>query len=210
MSGLRSQTLFTSEEYLVFERDSFEKNEWIDGLIYAMAGESPEHSLIITNITASLVVQLKGNPCAVFSPNMKVYSRLPNDSSSKGLFSYPDVLVVCGKPQFRDTHKDVVINPTVVVEVLSPSTQLYDRNEKFVRYRQNNSLVTYMLVAQTTPHIEIYERKENGHWDYFSETDPAATISIPSIDCRLHIADVYDRIEFPQTHPENPLSSPTP
>lgn len=208
MSVLRSQTLFTSEEYLTIERDSFERNEWLDQLIYAMAGESLEHSLIITNITASLVMQLKGTPCAVFSPNMKVYSRLSTDNSSKGLFSYPDVLVVCGTPQFHDTNKDVIINPTVIVEVLSASTQLYDRNEKFLCYRQNQSLMTYILAAQTTPNIEIYERKENSHWDYFSETDMSGSISITPINCRLHLADAYDRIEFPRIHPpENPLSS---
>src|SRR6266540_1404567 len=135
MSLPQSQSLSTAEEYLEFERAAFERHEWLDGLIYGMAGESPQHSLISANIIGILNMQLRGKPCAVFSPNMKVYSRLSIDVGVKGLFSYPDCTVVCGPPLFHDKHRDVLINPRVVIEVLSPSTELYDRSKKFHRYQ---------------------------------------------------------------------------
>jgi Uma2 family endonuclease len=172
-----------------------------------MAGESTDHSLINANLIATLGNQLKGRPCLVFSPNMKVYSRLPSERSLKGLFSYPDVTVVRGKPVYHDEHRDVLINPKVIIEVLSKSTEAYDRGEKFERYRRNRSLTDYLLVSQYRPGITHFTRKSKGRWEYSSETEMTGSIDIASIECRLLLADVYDRIEFPaDAETESPLA----
>ena len=192
------QLLHTPEEYLASERDAFERHEWLDGLIYAMAGESPQHSLICTNVTITLGTQLKSKPCAVYSPNMKVYSRLPSDLGLKGLFAYPDSTVVCGEARFHDEHRDVLINPRVVTEVLSPTTERYDRGKKFLRYQQNASLTDYVMIAQAYPSVEHYARRANGSWLYSVTTELTASVTLESIECRLPLAEVYDRIVFPE------------
>jgi Uma2 family endonuclease len=200
----QSELLYTPEEYLALERAAFERHEWLDGLIYAMAGESPQHSLISSNINAILNLQLRGKPCATYSPNMKVYSRLLSDVGLKGLFSYPDCMVVCGPALFHDKHRDVLINPRVVVEVLSPTTERYDRGKKFLRYQQNTTLTDYVLVAQAYPSIEHYSRQANGCWLYSVTTEMTASATLASLDCQLPLAEVYDRIEFPAL-PEDDL-----
>jgi len=188
----------TADEYLCYEREATERHEWLDGMIYTMAGEGLEHSLISANIIATLGSQLKGKPCAVFSPNMKVYTRLATDTTRRGLFAYPDVMVVCGQPMFHDTHRDVIMNPQVIIEVLSPSTERYDRGEKFARYRQRTSLTDYLLVSQSQPSIEHFTRQPNDHWDYSCVSSLAGRITLVTIACQLHLVDVYDRIVFPQ------------
>ena len=190
MSLPQPQPLFAPDEYLAFERDSEERHEWLDGLIYEMAGESLAHSTICINLAITIGTQLKGKPCRALSPNMKVYCRLPTDSTLKGLFAYPDVTVVCGKPLFHDKHQDVLINPRVIVEVLSNSTERYDRSEKFVRYRQNESLTDYVLVSQDRPQVEHYTRQPDGSWSYRRTTGLEASIVIASIQCTLKLADV--------------------
>jgi Uma2 family endonuclease len=191
------QLLYTPEEYLASERDAFERHEWLDGMIYAMAGESPQHSLITANVT-TLGIQLRGKPCAVYSPNMKVYSRLPSDIGLKGLFAYPDTTVVCGEARFHDEHRDVLINPRVVIEVLSPSTERYDRGKKFLRYQQNPSLTDYVMIAQAYPSVEHYARQAHGGWLYSVTTELTASVMLESIECSLPLTEVYDRIVFPE------------
>lgn len=208
MSLPRSHTLCSPEEYLTFERAAFERHEWLDGLIYAMAGESPAHSIIGANLITAFNIQLRGTPCRVFSPNMKVYSRLPTDQTSKGLFSYPDGLIVCGPPRFHDEHRDVIINPQVIIEVLSPSTERYDRGEKFARYQQNAALTDYLLVAQRYPSLEHYHRQTDGSWKYVAETSLTGSLDIAAIDCRLALAEVYDGVEFPPAPTETPVTPP--
>ena len=197
MASLPRQLLYTAEEYLGTEREAFERHEWLDGFIYAMAGESPEHSLICANVTAALGIQLKGKPCAVYSPNMKVYARLPADTGLKGLFAYPDCTVVCGEAQFYDEQRDVLINPRVVIEVLSPTTERYDRGKKFLRYQQNSSLTDYVMIAQAYASVEHYARRADDSWLYSVTTELTASVALESIECRLPLADVYDRIAFP-------------
>lgn len=189
--------LVTAEEYLALEREAEERHEWLDGLIYAMAGESPDHSIINANIIAHLNFQLRGTPCAVYSPNMKTRAQMGVSVGMKGLFAYPDAMVVCGKPVFHDKYQDVIINPKVIVEVLSPSTLRYDHEEKFERYQQNKSLSDYLLVSQSRPQIQHFSRKPRGRWEYVIETKLTGSIVIASIKCKLKLADVYDRIEFP-------------
>lgn len=205
-SKLESQLLVTPEEYLAQEREAFERSEWLDGLIYAMAGESPNHSIICSNIMAELNLQLRGKPCIVFSPNMKVRAELNPGKSPKGLFAYPDTMVVCGKPVFHDQHQDVIVNPKVIFEVLSKSTARYDHEEKFEKYAQNKSLTDYLLVSQQRPHITHYIRKPRGRWEVVIETKLTGSLVIASIKCKLKLANVYDRIEFPSLNAvQNPL-----
>ncbi len=191
------QSLTTAEDYLAFEREAKERHEWLDGLIYKMAGESPEHSLITTNIIAELNIQLRSSPCAVYSPNMKTRAAQDHAQGRKGLFAYADAMVVCGKPVFHDEYRDVIVNPKVIIEVLSKSTSRYDHEEKFERYAQNKSLAEYALVSQNRPHIQHFVRKPRGRWEYVIETKLTGSVHLASIKCKLKLADVYDRIEFP-------------
>jgi Uma2 family endonuclease len=192
----------TVEEYLRHERESPERCEYLDGQIYQMAGESLEHSTINANVTGRLMMRLLGKPCRVLSPNMKIRT------SRNGLFSYPDAAVVCGDAQFHDNRRDIVTNPTVIIEVLSPSTESYDRAEKFFCYQQLESLIDYLLIAQDEPRIEHFTRQPNGQWLYALTRGLDASVYIASLECRLKLAEVYDRIEFPQVaeEPAPPVS----
>lgn len=200
--------MITPEEYLAFERRVDERHEWLDGVIRQLAGESPQHSIICSNVNASFNFQLRGKPCATFSPNMKVYSRLATDTRMKGLFSYTDTLVVCGPPQFHDQHRDVLTNPKVVVEVLLASTENYDRTEKFERYAQNSSLTDYILISQHRACIEHYARQEQGLWQYYRATTLTDSVPLASIGCRLSLTEVYDRIEFKTPEPQEEGGEP--
>lgn len=189
------QKLYTPEEYLGFERQAEEKHEWLDGQIYAMSGASTSHCAITTNVTATLVVQLRGTNCRAFSNDMKVRSSdMRRNLNMKGLFSYPDLTIVCGEAKFHDELKDVLINPKVVIEILSRATEFYDRTTKFARYQLNESLTDYILIAQDTPHIEHYTRDTNNRWSVSLHDGLDAEFRIDSIDCTLKLADVYDRI----------------
>jgi Uma2 family endonuclease len=150
----QSQGYFSVAEYLALERESEERHEYLDGYVYAMAGESPEHSDICANLAGILYLQLRGTPCRVWSKDTKVRSGPEPRSrrAMKGLFSYPDLVVVCGAPQFHDTYRDVLLNPTVIIEVLSSSAEIFDRGEKFWRYRTwLPALTNYLLVSQALP-----------------------------------------------------------
>jgi Uma2 family endonuclease len=189
---------FTIEQYLKLERVADERHEFLDGVIYDMAGESISHGQISMNLSALLVSQLKGKPCQAFSKDTKIFSSLqpPNQKGTKGLFSYPDLVVVCGKLDVLDHKQDVILNATVVIEVLSPSTEAFDRGEKFRKYKVNPTLKDYVLVSQRRPEIEIYRRSDE-NWAYETVSGIGSVASIPSIGCSLPLIDVYDRVEFP-------------
>lgn len=201
MSLPKSELLCTVVEYLARERPSEERHEYLDGLIYAMAGESLEHGDICVNLVRELSSQLRGSPCRVLSKDMKVRSGpVPKTRlKTKGLFSYLDVAVVCGEPQFHDEYRDVLLNPKVIVEVLSPTTEAFDRGEKFVRYRTYlESLADYVVVAQSRPLVEHFARQPNGQWLIAATaTELAQSVALTSIDCLLRLSEVYDRIVFP-------------
>jgi Uma2 family endonuclease len=186
-----SKPRYAPDEYLALERESQNKHEYSDGYIYAMAGESPEHSTICFNLYGLVHAQLRGKACRGFSPNMKVRT------SPNGLYSYPDLSVVCGEPVFHDRARDVLVNPTVIVEVLSPSTEAKDRGEKFFRYQQIASLADYLLVSQREPRVERYARQSDQEWLYSVAVGLSAALHLASIDCRVALSDVYDRVEFP-------------
>ena len=207
MSLPNQQQHHTVEEYLTLERQSEERHEYLDGLIYAMAGESPEHGIVCTNLVGQFYNQLRGTPCQVLSKDMKVWSgpiRLAQQST-KGLFSYPDLLVVCGAPEFLDEHRHVLINPTVIIEVLSPSTEAFDRGEKFWRYRTYlSSLAEYLMVAQSMPMIDHFVHR-SGEWVLNTVSGLESTLNLDSIPCSLRLADVYDRIKFPEPSEPEPV-----
>ena len=190
--------LHTVAEYLELERQAEERHEFIDGVIRAMAGESPRHSTINFNLIAEVGAKIKGTRCQGFSPNMKVRSGEQTIANSiKGLFSYPDLTVVCGQPQLHDKVGDVLVNPKVIFEVLSPSTGDFDRSEKFRRLRTyNESLTDYVLVWQTQPLIEHFERQATGQWLMTEVAGLENELHIASINCRLKLAEIYDRVEF--------------
>src|SRR5215831_18025888 len=155
---------FTVEEYLAFERASDERHEYLDGVIYAMAGESPDHGRICVNLVATLVARLRGSNCEVFSKDTKVCCGPYRAHTREGLYTYPDLVVVCGAMQFHSQAEDVLVNPQVIVEVLSPSTEAFDRGEKFHRYRHwLPTLTDYVLVGQDRPVIDHYHR-DDGLW----------------------------------------------
>ena len=191
MSLPQSQIRHTVEEYLAFEREAEVRHEYLDGQVYAMAGESLEHSRICVNLAREISAQLKGRPCEALSPNMKVRT------SQAGLFAYPDLSVVCSKATFHDSRRDVLVNPQIVIEVLSPSTEAYDRGGKFLRYQQIETLTVYLLVAQDRPLIEHYVRQPGRRWLYSVVGEISGGAEVASIDVHLHLAEVYDRVSFP-------------
>ena len=199
------KTRYAVEEYLEFERQAEDRHEYLDGNIYAMAGESPEHGAICMNLSVSVGLQLRGTPCQAFAKDMKVRSgRVPLPGHPmKGLFSCPDLVVVCGAMQFHDQFRDVLLNPTLIIEVLSASTEAFDRGEKFRRYRTwLPTLTDYLLVAQDTPLLDHYHRVEQHRWELVPLEALDASLHLESIHCTLQLADVYERIVFPPEEPE--------
>ena len=198
-----AQPLYSAEEYLEFERQAEERHEYLDGFIYAMAGESPLHADISANLVGLLHEQLRDSPCRVRTKDTKVRSGPTQRRIMKGLFSYPDVVVICGEPQYHDEHRDVVINPTVIIEVLSESTEARDRGVKFHRYQTwSPTLTDYVLVSQAAPLIEHFERQADGSWSYHVYQGLDESLTIKSINCTLKLSDVYARIVFPEESDE--------
>lgn len=180
----------TPEEYLALERASESKSEYWNGEIYAMAGASARHNLITINVGATLHTQLRGRSYHVFLSDMRI--KIP----ATGLYTYADVTVVCGKPQLEDCEMDTLLNPTIIVEVLSKSTESYDRGKKFQNYRSLPSLREYLLIAQDDYHIEHYLRQPDDQWLLTDVHDPQGGVVLPPIDYRLTLADVYAQVEL--------------
>ena len=181
----------TPEEYLSIERKAEHKSEYSDGEMYAMSGASREHNRITVNLVRVVGNQLQGRPCEPFGADMRV--RIPVIRR----YVYPDLTVVCGEAEFEDDELDVLMNPVLVVEVLSPSTENYDRSTKFNWYRRIESLQEYVLVSQQMPRVERFVKRPEG-W-LFSDVDGLeATVRLESIDCTLALSDIYDRVTFPE------------
>ena len=205
MASKRLPRPYTIEEYLTIERASEDRHEYMDGSIFAMAGESGAHADICMNLAISIGSQLRNTPCRIRSKDTKVHSgpTPKNPRMTKGFFSYPDLVVICGEPQYHDEHKDVTLNPVVIIEVLSESTESFDRGEKFQRYQLwNPTLSDYILVSQTASVIEHFTRKNDGSWSYNIRQGLEQQVSIESIHCTLHLAEVYDRVVFPPEEDE--------
>ena len=194
------ESLVTAEDYLNSEREADERHEYWDGEVYGMAGETFEHGTISVNLVGELRQQLKGKPCWTFTKDMKVRSGSDLDLHKwlKGFFSYPDVFVACGELKTHDKYRDIILNPTVIFEVLSEATEAFDRGEKFRRYRENlPTLTDYILVSQTEMLIDHYERSEHGKWILTSVSGTDAILLLESIGCKLELSEIYDRVNFP-------------
>jgi Uma2 family endonuclease len=189
MSTVEKRRL-TPEEYLAIERAAEFKSEFYRGEMFALAGASRRHNLIVGNLTALLHQQLLGRPCEAYPSEMRV--RI----NATGLYTYPDVTVVCGKPEFLDQQEDTLLNPTVLIEVLSPSTEKYDRTRKFDHYCQIESLQEYVIVAQAKPYILRFTRNAEGEWRVRIFSELTDSVEFGSIDCKLGLAEIYNRVEF--------------
>lgn len=189
MKYIGAQTLYTPEEYLFMERKATLKSEYIRGEILAMSGASLAHTLIIGDINTELNNQLRGKECTVVSNDLRV--KATPDTS----YFYPDVVVFCGEPDFEDDTFDTLLNPVVIIEVLPPSTETYDREEKFGYYKQLPSLTEYILVSQDKVHVEHYQLQEM-QWELKKFHALQDTLTLSSIGCTLSLSDVYIRVDF--------------
>lgn len=191
MTALPKKKYISPEEYLAIERDSLERHEYFDGEIFLMAGTSEEHANISSNVNASLHLQLKKRPCKSYQSDLRVY--IP----ATGLYTYPDVIVVCGKPQLLDdAYLDTLLNPDLIVEVLSPSTADYDKGTKFDYYRTIDSLKEYVLVWQDKKRVARYTKQADGSWTLKDFIGEESEIVLSSIDCKLLMEDIYDKVDF--------------
>ncbi|HEX8503357.1 MAG TPA: Uma2 family endonuclease [Pyrinomonadaceae bacterium] len=189
----RPKTYLTPEEYLSIERRNEYKSEYMDGEILAMTGASRRHNIINVNLTREISQQLRGRPCEVYAGDMRV--RIA--SRRADAYTYPDVVVVCGEPQFEDDRLDTLLNPAVIIEVLSDSTELYDRGKKFSFYRAIESLAEYVLVAQDEHKVEKYAKQPDGRWLLSDHRAPEEVVELASVECSLALREIYDKVVLP-------------
>jgi len=186
------QPRYTPEQYLALERKAEYKSEFVNGMIIAMAGVSRSHSLIVVNLARVVGLHLVGRPCEAHVSDMRV------KVSPTGLYTYPDLAAVCGEAFFDDEHTDTLLNPTVIVEVLSPSTEAYDRGEKFAHYRRLESLHEYVLVSQDKVRIESFVR-QGAQWLLSEASSLDEVVRLESIGCELVLRDIYDKVRFAES-----------
>jgi Uma2 family endonuclease len=186
----QEQLRFTATEYLSMERAADVKHEFAFGEIYAMSGASARHVSIVSNIVGELRNQLRPRPCQVYSTDL----RLSVNAIQR--YTYPDVMVVCDKPQFLDKELDTLLNPDLIVEVLSESTRNYDRGDKFQQYRGIPSFREYLLVDQAKAHVERYSKQSDGTWSLWETDDMNASIELDSVGAKLPLNEIYFKIDF--------------
>ncbi|MBK9261200.1 MAG: Uma2 family endonuclease [Polyangiaceae bacterium] len=174
----------TEEEYLAFERASEERHEYADGEIFAMSGGTGNHNAITLSVGAELRVALRGRNCRAYSSDMRVYIPLTKR------YVYPDASVVCGGAEYKDATHDILLNPRVIIEVLSPATEGYDRGDKFAQYRSIPSVMHYVLASQDKPMLEVFTRQDNGSWNYRAY-GPGEKAPLSAIGCELDVDSVY-------------------
>ena len=192
----REDRYYTPKEYLAFEDAAPERHEYFDGRIYAMTGSSVRHSRIAGNVFASLHGQVRGRRCEVFDTHIKLHIE------ASGLYTYPDVSALCGEARFESETRGILLNPSVIVEVLSPSTESYDRGEKFDQYQLIPSLREYLLVSQDRVRVQRFVRDDAGvAWEMTKVEELDSAVEIPSIGCALALRDVYERVELPPRPP---------
>lgn len=177
----------TVHDYLTLERRAETRSEYLDGEMFALAGASHEHNVIVTNTVAALRPQLRAKGCTLYANDMRV--RTPAD-----FLAYPDVVVLCGERKFDDPRRDTILNPTIIFEVLSDSTRDYDRGTKFAYYREVPSLAEVLLIAQDRPHVEHYVRQASDRWVLIELNDLGSVLELPTIDCKLALTDVYEEV----------------
>jgi Uma2 family endonuclease len=187
----QAKTVFTPEEYLELERRAEYKSEYYKGQIFAMSGGSRWHARIETQLLLLVGQHLRGQRCEMFSDNMRVLA------VASGLYTYPDLSVACEEPQFADQHVDTLTNPTLVAEILSPSTENYDRGNKAKLYREIPSLRELLIVSQDTYEVELYRRQPDGSWSLFAAKGLNAAIELQSIGYTLQLRELYEKV-FPR------------
>lgn len=187
---LQPKPYLSPEDYLALERRAELKSEYFDGEIFAMVGASEPHNLIVVNTLSEVRQQLKKRPCRVYANDMRL------KVSPTGLFTYPDVVVVRGQAQFDDSQRDTLLNPILIVEVLSDSTEAYDRGRKFEHYRKLESLMEYVLIAQHRPHVESYRRQPDQCWVLTESDGLGSRLRLDAIDRELALAEIYDKVEL--------------
>jgi len=187
--SIQPTTSFSPEEYLAIERKSEFRSEYVNGEIAAMTGASRKHNLIVANLIGELRQQLKNKPCELYTNDMRVKIQAAN------VYTYPDVVVVCGEPKFEDIFVDTLLNPTLIIEVLSDSTETYDRGKKFAYYRTLESFTEYLLVTQNEYRIEQYTKQEDRRWLLSEARSLDEIVELGSIQCVLALKEVYDKVQ---------------
>jgi len=190
MAVAQDITRLREADYLRLERQAKFRSEYFDGEMFAMAGGTRAHSLIAINLAREVSNQLKATNCVAYNTDLKV------KVEATGLFTYPDISVVCGEQRFLDEEGDVLLNPGLMVEVLSESTEAYDRGKKFEHYRQIPSLREYLLVSQTEPHIELFTRQPNGEWNLKEAVGLDAELELASLKTPLRLAEIFAKVKF--------------
>lgn len=189
MTALPKKKKYTPEEYLALEETAEYKSEYIDGSIFKMAGGTEAHNDITLNVAAQLRTKLRGK-CKTFANDMKVWV------AEVATFFYPDVTVVCGERKFHKGRRDIVENPTLLVEVLSKSTQDYDKNDKFFTYQNIESFQEYVLISQNRPAVQQYIRQPDGTWKYKATIGLNSEVTFESVETKVLLQDIYDLVEF--------------
>ena len=183
-------TYYTPEEYLALERHAEFKSEYIDGRIVAMTGATIPHNAIVGSLHWALYSRLRGGPCQLFVSDMRV------QIAGGRRYTYPDLVAVCGEVQTADEARDTLTNPTLIIEVLSPSTEAYDRGEKFAHYRTIETLHEYMLVAQDRAVVDVFTR-HGEFWRLQTITDLNEAVELTSTGCTIPLRDIYENVKFP-------------
>lgn len=178
----------SATDYLAFERKSEFRHEFYKGEIFQMSGASREHNILVSNLVTSANSQLRGKSCETYSNDMRVHIPLT------GLFTYPDVVIVCGEPKFSDEEFDTLLNPLILIEVLSPSTANYDRGKKFWHYQSIENLREYLLVAQDEVKIEHLIKQPDGRWNVAEHTSLETEVELPSAGITLKLNEIYERV----------------
>jgi Uma2 family endonuclease len=184
------KTFLTPEQYLEIERQAERKSEYYNGEMFAMAGARLAHNLLVAHLLRDLGQQLRSRPCQVCPSDMRVCV------SATGLYTYPDVVAFCGEPHCLDARRDTLLNPNLLVEVLSPSTEAYDRGRKFEQYKAIESLREYLLVASDRVHADLYTRQTNGRWLLTSADTLEDSLALESVGAQLTLADLYEKVDL--------------
>lgn len=194
MSALPTR-YFTQEEYAMLEEKAAYKSQYVAGEIFAMAGVQPWHDRIAQNLSGMFYVRFRGKPCETFSSDFKLRVKAGD------LWTYPDLSILCGAPMFDATAKPYsLLNPEAVFEILSPSTEDFDRGDKFERYKRIESLTDYVLVASEKMRVEHYVRQAGGDWLYREYHEGSDLLKLTGVNAELPLAEIYERVTFPEAH----------
>jgi Uma2 family endonuclease len=199
MSAAQKRSTVTLEEYFAIEERAERKSEYYNGEMFLMAGASREHNIIARNLSFQLQLRLQGTPCGLFIADQRVRVQ------KTGLYTYPDMLIVCGTPEYAPENRDTLINPKVVIEILSDSTERYNRTTKFRHYKKLPSVQEYVLVSQDEPLVERFTRQDDGAWGQMDFVGLDVEMVLATVPVSIPMADVFRGVEFPE-RPDAPFS----